>query len=482
MNSIITCPKCGKHMGDICPSCGYSIHNGFSVTPDLVVFGNGAGSQTLKVNNAHGTVSVAVSKSIEEWVTVTENENCFNISVEEMLLGEERKGTLVFTDNVSGNRTMVIIKQCGNKPSFNRMTMTVDTEKKQEEKDSPDKKDYEENIALQDRLLNQLIDEYERREENDKIGSRRATIELLKAIYRANIIVQFKMRYPTEEEYLEEKIENVRPYLTKDLSSYLGGEQKTDWKVLKGIFYITIGLPTFLLGLMSMSASVGAFILISSMGTIMTILGIRCFWTLEKEKEAKNIAREKAENDSLREKEEYEKFQTQLPVMKKKVLEEYHSTLNTYSAQKQFLLNVKERFILSETYHSSADCLAELIEEGRADNIKEAINLFEVENHQKHLLNLQREHNAELEREARRQTRALEEQAIAQAQQAEELRRQTEKQQEYARNQQREARNQQREAQKSIGANRGQCATCANLHNCTSKARKPEFCPAYRSR
>ncbi len=125
------------------------------------------------------------------------------------------------------------------------------------------------------------------------------------------------------------------------------------------------------------------------------------------------------------------------------------------------------------------------LKSGRADTLKEALNLLENENHQERLLEMQAAHNAQMEREARAQSRALEQQAQAAQLEAAAAQEQARAQQSALQAQKEAARDQARAAQQQAYANRGssaQCSNCLNRNGCTYKGNPPKNCGAFRSR
>ncbi|MCQ2527442.1 MAG: hypothetical protein MJ130_11820, partial [Lachnospiraceae bacterium] len=129
---IIKCPKCGKHMTDICPGCGYSIHG------------------EEEANNKAQDIMKESTDSIP-------NEN---------------------SDDES--RVIEVAEE---------FTNTLD----------------EESLAEQNRL-ERIVDDYENRDESNKKESRRLTVSFLREVGEADYYTQFGEKYPTLESYYEDTL------------------------------------------------------------------------------------------------------------------------------------------------------------------------------------------------------------------------------------------------------------------------------------
>lgn len=403
---ITRCPQCGKHMGDICPGCGYSIHG----------------------------------------------EEEANNKAQDIM--EESTDSIPNEDSDDESRVIEVAEEFTNTPD-------------------------EESLAEQNRL-ERIVDDYENRDESNKKESRRSTVSFLREVDEADYYTQFGEKYPTLESYYEDMLEEI-----EEPEVSLGGnfayddyKKKRNGTIIGGVFYgLVIPELILMLFLFYISESlVGASIL--ALGGLVAVVYI----TVHKCRSLHNMFLKAVEDDKKEQEELQKEYEEQLAARQieerqKKV--EYEEAIKKVAPYKHFLTLISDREVFPKAYLGAAQKLADYIEAGRADSIKEAINLFENEQHQNKMLRLQAEHNAEMEYEARRQARALEEQAAAAQQQAAAAQQQAEAQREQAREQQRAA---QRSAREPVGDNNmAQCATCANRWKCSNKAQKPKFCPAFRA-
>lgn len=398
---IIKCPKCGKHMTDICPGCGYSIHG------------------EEEANNKAQDIMKESTDSIP-------NEN---------------------SDDES--RVIEVAEE---------FTNTLD----------------EESLAEQNRL-ERIVDDYENRDESNKKESRRLTVSFLREVGEADYYTQFGEKYPTLESYYEDMLEEIEEpddYPDLEQSAY------SDYKKKKAKTIVACLLPIGV-AFLSMCIIYGNSVYPSILLGVMVVVAI---WTAHSCQSLYNKFLKDVEDGKKYQEELKKQYEEQLAARTREEQEkkdEYDATMKKVAPGKYFLNLVSEREVFSVAYFGAAKKLADYLETGRADSIKEAINLFENEVHQNKMLRLQAKHNAEMEYEARRQARAMEEQAAAAQQQAIAAQQQAEAQREQTREQQRAA---QRSAREPVGDNNmAQCATCANRWKCSNKAQKPKFCPAFRA-
>lgn len=403
---IIKCPKCGKHMTDICPGCGYSIHG------------------EEEANNKAQDI-------MEESTDSIPNEN---------------------SDDES--RVIEVAEE---------FTNTSD----------------EESLAEQNRL-ERIVDDYENRDESNKKESRRSTVSFLREVGEADYYTQFGEKYPTLESYYEDMLEEIEEPEVSLGGNYAYDDYKKKRRdtIFMGVVW-GFSIPVFILLLVLFYISES---LVASSILALCVLVAAVYITVHKCRSLHNMFLKAVEDDKKEQEELQKEYEEQLAARQiekpqKKV--EYEEAIKKVAPYNHFLTLISDREVFSRAYFGAAEKLADYLETGRADSIKEAINLFENEVHQNKMLRLQAKHNAEMEYEARRQARAMEEQAAAAQQQAIAAQQQAEAQREQTREQQRAA---QRSAREPVGDNNmAQCATCANRWKCSNKAQKPKFCPAFRA-
>ena len=117
-----------------------------------------------------------------------------------------------------------------------------------------------------------------------------------------------------------------------------------------------------------------------------------------------------------------EKAEKEAPAIEEQLRKDYQALSNNkkifYPSAKEFLNTLASDCILTQKYWGNTPELIEYISNGRANNIREALNLFESEKLQREANDALAQHYQAMEEEARRQSIAAEEQARAAQRQA----------------------------------------------------------------
>lgn len=211
---------------------------------------------------------------------------------------------------------------------------------------------------------------------------------------------------------------------------------------------------------------------------------------------------------------EFEKYQkeydVQLQLAKTKV--ETHNKKIEAIAEENFKKSMSVvKIEFPEKYYSSIDKIIDILEDLRADDLKEAISVLKEDEHkenmlseQRRLVDLQEEYNAELERQGEENARYQQEQNDLQRerireeqrqhdemlsfqreqakQQQEQERIRYEEQRAYQREQEKRQMDAERQERERIRNIRNRCDLCANRFTCSIKNSITSACPSFRSR
>ena len=205
-----------------------------------------------------------------------------------------------------------------------------------------------------------------------------------------------------------------------------------------------------------------------------------------------------------------EEYSAQLQLAKAKV--ERHNNSIEAMAEEGFIKSMSAvKLELPEKFYGSIYKLINILEDLRADSLKEAINVLREDEHkenmlseQRRLIDLQEEYNAELERQGEESARyqqeqnALERERIRegqrqheammsfqreQARQQQELeRKRYEEQCAYQREQERRQRDAELQEKERIRSIRNRCNMCANRFGCSIKNSITSACPSFRNK
>lgn len=349
-------------------------------------------------------------------------------------------------------------------------------------------------------------------------------IEILEGIDLAYKTKRFYTDYPTKKKYVDKTIDkpenpkpkrvqnNIEEYEKKieaiEQESLWGDalewpkENKTiliivfliygvlGWIIAENLANecgIILGVIAFLVGLIGLTVGMIAF----AVSDCKKVRRIRIEKLKEKIKdvEADILFSQK---EKVKAEKKYEEEMAMFHQKQEKAGEEYKKRcmeLYDLNAANSILEVVNSKRILSGKYFDSAGRISKYIEDGRADSIKEAVNLLVNEQHCDMIESVQEWHNRLEEIGQREQREAIIHMQEETARKlVDEARKQTEAAQRVAKAQEEAARAQDRafreQERRERGNNRGvaQCSACANNTGCQMKFKHPAVCAAFKSK
>lgn len=244
-------------------------------------------------------------------------------------------------------------------------------------------------------------------------------------------------------------------------------------------------------------------VLLLTVGAIGACVGINLYRWMKKraeypayleQVERDHQARMKKYNDSeeryaayLAEKEEYDEIVSAAEREEEKIAAQLKKDLQVItdkmreSELKPALKRMEEENggLINDSYYADLPQIIELLEMGRADSLKEALNLLAEIKHKENQLAMQR---AQEEERRREREEALErEERRRQEDIAREERHREQERREQERRREQEAREKAKEESRNHQSAIAQCSMCANIHGCPNYAKSPN-CPNFRHR
>ncbi len=329
----------------------------------------------------------------------------------------------------------------------------------------------------------------------DEEAQKGILINVLKLSYMARKSIDFHEEYPSKEDYVAKNYTAPEEpkTLSKDEELYVFLEGHEDMKILeledkqeRFKYWLIMG------GFIALSALMAGVLTFVITVVILGALLYGRYYIVKTKLQKVRSVRDEKWNSALEEKRiKYQQELAKAPEKKKALEREYEEFADGYwdkDLAEEYLSEVTNLRILSSKYVEDARILAEYMEDGRADNLKEAINLLEAEKRQEALDQMTIEHQVRMESEARQQTRAMEAQTEYARRQAEATQAQAKSLAEVARAQERTAQSQERAEQRAkyqAENERGssaQCKACVNRIGCQYTSNPPKNCGAFRSK